>query len=122
MKKVKSMNVNIDSPLSIYSEHSIYKLTDEKMKKSGVNKRYLVDRTYSEFAMNDMDLIEVIQKAKKESTYVYGVAFANTVEEAELLYKNAVLICIINSIKSQLEDSIESLVKVTDNKIMFGVN
>lgn len=116
MKKIKSLNVNIDNPLTIYSEHSIYELTDEEMKKSGVYKKYLVNRTYSDYAMNNMDLIKIIQQAERDSEYVYGIAFANTVEEAELAYKNAVLECRIldlqiemNKVVKKLIDSKESL-------------
>ena len=125
MKKIKSLNVNIDSPMTIYHEHSIYELTDEEMEKSGVHKKYLVDRTYSEYAMNNMDLIEIIQRAERESEYVYGVAFANTVEEAELAYKNAVLECRILDFQNEMKRIVKKIIESKEslcNEICFEVN
>lgn len=124
MKKIKSMNVNIDSPLTIYSEHSIYELTDEEMKKSRVYKKYLVDRTYSEYAMNNMDLIEIIQRAGRESEYVYGISFANTIEEAELAYKNAVLECRVLDFQNEMKRTVKELIDLKESlcdKICFSV-
>ena len=110
MKKIKSLNVNIDNPLTIYSEHSIYELTDEEMKKSGIYRKYLLNRTYSKYAMDKMDYIDLLKTAERESEYVYGVYFANTIEEAELAYKNAVLECRILDFQNEMKRIVKKLI------------
>lgn len=40
MEKVKSIKSNINGDLTIYNEHSIYKLTETEMKESGVETRF----------------------------------------------------------------------------------
>lgn len=100
MEKVKSIKSNVSGNGMIYREHSIYKLSEAEMKEAGVDKKYLLDRTFSDYAINHMELIN---SAKRYSEGIYGIAFANTVEEAELIYKNAVLICVINDMQDKIK-------------------
>ena len=103
MDKVKSIKSNINGNLTIYSEHSIYKLSEAEMKESGVSKKYLLDRTFSDYAINHMDRMDLIKQAKRDSEHAYDVAFANTVEEAELIYENAILFCVIDNMQNKIK-------------------
>ena len=103
MEKVKSIKSNINGNLTIYSEHSIYKLSEAEMKESGVSKKYLLNKTFSDYALNHMDHMSLIGQAKRDSEHAYDVAFANTVEEAELIYENAILICIIDNMQNKIK-------------------
>lgn len=103
VEKVKSIKSNIVGNLTIYSEHSIYKLSEAEMEEAGVDKKYLLNRTFSDYAINHMDHMNLIEQAKRDSEHAYDVAFANTVEEAELIYKNAILICVINNIQNKIK-------------------
>lgn len=103
MEKVKSIKSNINGNLTIYDEHSIYKLTEIEMKESGVCKKYLLNRTFSDYAINHMDHMNLIEQAKRDSEHAYDVAFVNTVEEAELIYENAILICVIDNMQNKIK-------------------
>ena len=103
MEKVKSIKSNISGNLTIYDEHSIYKLSETEMKESGVCKKYLLNRTFSDYAINHMDHMDLIEQAKRDSEHSYDVAFANTVEEAELIYENAILICVIDNTLNKIK-------------------
>ena len=73
------------------------------MKESGVSKKYLLNRTFSDYAINHMDHMDLIEQAKRDSEHSYDVAFANTVEEAELIYENAILICVIDNMLNKIK-------------------
>lgn len=103
MEKVKSIKSNIVGNLTIYSEHSIYKLSEAEMEEAGVDKKYLLNRTFSDYAVNHMNRMDLIEQAKRDSEQAYDVAFANTVEEAELIYENAILICIIDNMQNKIK-------------------
>ena len=103
MEKVKSIKSNISGNLTIYDEHSIYKLSEAEMKESGVSKKYLLNRTFSDYAINHMDHMDLIEQAKCDSEHSYDVAFASTVEEAELIYENAILICVIDNMQNKIK-------------------
>ena len=103
MEKVKSIKSNISGNLTIYDEHSIYKLSEAEMKESGVSKKYLLNRTFSDYAINHMDHMDLIEQAKRDSEHSYDVASANTVEEAELIYENAILICVIDNMLNKIK-------------------
>lgn len=109
MKRVKSMNCNINSRSSIYNEHTIYELSNEEMRLAGTTHKYMLDQTYCDWAMKNMDLIDVIKKAIRESEYVYGIAFADTIEEAELKYQNAVLTCRIKHLQQKMSDIMDQI-------------
>ena len=114
MEKIKSIKSNIVGNLTIYSEHSIYKLTETEMKESGVCKKYLLNRTFSDYAINHMDQMDLIERAKRDSDHAYDVAFANTVEEAELIYKNAILICVIDNMQNKIKLAKQIIDQVAD--------
>lgn len=114
MEKVKSIKSNIVGNLTIYSEHSIYKLSEAEMKEAGVDKKYLLNRTFSDYAINHMNRMDLIEQAKRDSEHAYDVAFANTIEEAELIYKNAILICIIDNMQNKIK-----LVKQITDQIAY---
>lgn len=114
MEKVKSIKSNIVGNLAIYSEHSIYKLSEAEMKEAGVDKKYLLNRTFSDYAINHMNRMDLIEQAKRDSEHAYDVAFANTIEEAELIYKNAILICIIDNMQNKIK-----LVKQITDQIAY---
>ena len=114
MEKIKSIKSNIVGNLTIYSEHSIYKLTETEMKESGVCKKYPLNRTFSDYAINHMDHMDLIERAKRDSDHAYDVAFANTVEEAELIYKNAILICVIDNMQNKIKLAKQIIDQVAD--------
>lgn len=92
MIKVKAIKFNSnDSNCELFDEHSIYLLSDDEQVLNNAPGKYLLNRTYSEWAMNSFETKELIKRAINDSGYVFGVAFANTIEEAELKYQNAVL-------------------------------
>ena len=103
MEKVKSIKSNISGNLIIYDEHSIYKLSEIEMKESGICKKYLLNRIFSDYAINHMDHMDLIEQAKRDSDHAYDVAFANTIEEAELIYENAILICVIDNMQNKIK-------------------
>lgn len=114
MEKVKSIKSNINGNLTIYSEHSIYKLSEAEMKESGVSKKYLLNRTFSDYAINHMNRIDLIEQAKRDSEHNYDVAFANTIEEAELIYENAVLICVIDNMQNKIKLTKQIIDQIAD--------
>ena len=59
--------------------HAIYELSDDEL--NWERKKYLVNRKYSEYAMANMDHEEIIERAVKESEYVYGTGFCDTIAE-----------------------------------------
>ena len=92
MIKVKTIKFNSDnSNCELFDEHSIYLLSDDEQIFNDAPGKYLLHKTYSEWAMNSFEAGELIRRAINDSGYVFGVAFANTIEEAELKYQNAVL-------------------------------
>lgn len=84
--------------------YSIYELSDKEIQYTDAPGKYLLNQTYGDYAMNNMSKIEMIQTAIRESVYVYGVAFCDTVKEAELYLKCSILECRINSIHNVLRD------------------
>lgn len=95
MKFVKELPFNN----ALNSFHAIYELSDDEM--NWERKRYLVNRKYSQYAMECMDHEELIEKAVKESEYVYGTGFCDTIAECELYYKNACLECDVLFLKRE---------------------
>lgn len=92
MIKVKTIKFNSDnSNCELFDEHSIYLLSDDEQVFNDAPGKYLLHKTYSEWAMNSFETEELIRRAINNSKDVLGVAFANTIEEAELKYQNAVL-------------------------------
>ena len=125
MKKIKSIKPNIESDFSVYHEHSIYELSNKDMKKAGLSKKYYVDLTLSEYALDEMDLTEILQKANQKANYVYDVVFADTVEEAELKYMNVVLQCRIVDLQRELKffaEKLEDLKELFAQEISFSFN
>ena len=104
----------VNGNLTIYSEHSIYKLSEAEMKESGASKKYLLNRTFSDYAINHMDRMALIEQAKRDSEHSYDVAFANTVEEAELIYQNAILICVIDNMQNKIKLAKQIIDQIAD--------
>lgn len=122
MKHIKTIKVDYESKMTIYSEHSIYELTKDEMDSIGIHQKYLVNRTYSKYAMHEMDMSYILKNALRDSEYVYGVKFADTIEEAELKYQNDVLQCRIMHLQDKIKDISEKcqdLVEMACQDISF---
>lgn len=98
MKFVKELHFNN----ALSSLHAIYELSDDEM--NWERKRYLVNQKYSQYAMANMDHEELIEKAVKESEYVYGTGFCDTIAECELYYKNACLEYDVQNLKRKFNE------------------
>ena len=110
MIKVKTIKFNSnDSNCELFDEHSIYLLSDDEQVLNNAQGKYLLNRTYSEWAMNSFETKELIKRAINDSGYVFGVAFANTIEEAELKYQNAVLKCELQNYQHYLKRASDGL-------------
>ena len=62
----------------------IYDLSD--ISSNPTNKKYLINKKYSDYAFRYLTPKEIIKTAIKESEYVYGIGFFDTVKECELYY------------------------------------
>ncbi len=110
MIKVKTIKFNSnDSNCELFDEHSIYLLSDDEQHSNNAPGKYLLNRTYSEWAMNSFETEELIKRAINDSKYVFGVAFANTIEEAELKYQKDVLKCELQSYQHYLKRASDEL-------------
>ena len=114
MKLIKTIDISINSRGETYS---IYELTDKEIEYTNAPGRYLLNRTYSDYAMKNMSKIDLIQSAMKESVYIYGVAFCDTVKEAELTLKCSILECQINSLRCTFQNHYEDIMKISKEKV-----
>lgn len=96
---------------------SIYELEEFEMKFSE-GKKYLLNQTLSEYALERMSKVDMITRFLRESTYVYGVAFCDTVYEAELYYKCCLMEIQLRRARDTVRDLQESLVSF-QNKPCF---
>lgn len=97
--------------------YSIYELSDKEIQYTDAPGKYLLHDTYGDYAMNRMSKIDMIQRAINESVYVYGVAFCDTVKEAELYLKCSILECRINSIYNVLRDFGDEFERIDKTKV-----
>lgn len=76
-----------DLPVCNYmtGNFAIYELSATEQEMS--MKMYLVNKKYSQYALEKMDAADLIKTAIKESEYVYGTGFGDTIAECELLFK-----------------------------------
>lgn len=110
MIKVKTIKFNSnDGNCELFDEYSIYLLSDDEQVLNNAPGKYLLNRTYSEWAMNSFETEELIKRAINDSKYVFGVAFVNTIEEAELKYQNAVLKYELQNYKRYLKRASDEL-------------
>ena len=86
---------------------AIYELPEETKHSTG--KSYLVNRKYSEYAMNHMDEFDLIANAKKESEYVYGTGFCDTIRECELFFSCEALSILNQDLIKKLQKSRERI-------------
>lgn len=114
MKLIKTIDISINSSGETYS---IYELTDKEIEYTNAPGRYLLNRTYSEYAMKHMSKIDLIQSAMKESVYIYGVAFCDTVKEAELTLKCSILECQIDSLICTFQNHYEDIKEISKEKV-----
>jgi len=98
MKFVKELPYNE----ALKGLHAIYELSDDEM--NWERKRYLVNQKYSQYAMANMDHEELIERAVRESKYVYGTGFCDTIAECELYYKNACLEYDVQNLKRKFNE------------------
>ena len=110
MIKIKAIKFNSNnSNCELFDEHSIYLLSDDEQVLNNTPGKYLLNKTYSEWAINSFGTEELIKRAIRDSEYVFGVAFANTIEEAELKYQNAVLKCELQNYQHYLKRASDEL-------------
>ena len=114
MKLIKTIDISITSRGETYS---IYELTDKEIEYTNAPGRYLLHETYGDYAMNRMSKIDMIQDAMKESVYVYGVAFCDTVKEAELTLKCSILECQIDSLINTSLNYYEDIKEISKEKV-----
>lgn len=115
MKLIKTINVSINRD----GTYSIYELTDQEIRYTNAPGKYLLNRTYGAYAMEHMSKIALIQSAMKESVYVYGVAFCDTVKEAELTLKCSILECQINSLRHTFQNHYEDIMRISEEKVFL---
>ena len=113
MKLIKTINVSINRD----GTYSIYELTDQEIRYTNAPGKYLLNRTYGAYAMEHLSKIDLIQDAMKESVYVYGVAFCDTVKEAELTLKCSILECQINSLRYTFQNYYEDIMRISKEKV-----
>lgn len=114
MKVIKTIDISINSRVETYS---IYELNDKEIEYTNAPGRYLLNRTYGDYAMKHMSKIDLIQDAMKESVYVYGVAFCDTVKEAELTLKCSILECQIDSLRNTFQNHYEDIMSISKEKV-----
>lgn len=81
----------------LIGDFAIYELTETEHELA--NKRYLINKKYSKYAMENMDHIRLVKDALMESEYVYGTGFCDTIAECELFYKCECLQAQISDLK-----------------------
>lgn len=113
MKLIKTINVSINRD----GTYSIYELTDQEIRYTNAPGKYLLHETYGDYAMNNMSKIDMIQRAINESVYIYGVAFCDTVKEAELTLKCSVLECQLNSLRHVFQDHYDDIMEISKEKV-----
>lgn len=96
---------------------SIYELDKSELQFSE-GKKYLLNQTLSEFALESLNKAEMITRFMRESTYVYGVAFCDTIYEAELYYKCCLMEIQLRRARDTMKDLQESLMSF-QNKPCF---
>lgn len=125
MKLVGKINVEcipVYEGMEVYDEHCVYELSDEERSFVPGRKKYLLNKRYSDYAMKNMDAEDLIDRALRESRYVYGVGFANTIEEAKMIFQNAVLQCLVIEYKEELKSikkKINSLLSSVEKDVRF---
>lgn len=107
MKFIKVLN-NPNGVECMSGTFAIYEMETAAELEAANGRKYLVNRKFSEFAMTEMDVIEeLIAPAVRDSKYVYGVGFCDTIKECELFYTAACLQVFLNTIRYMLKDSVE---------------
>ena len=107
IKKFPKQNVLNGESGSVYS---IYELNETEMRFSE-GKKYFLSQTLSQYAMNNMSKVDIIQRSMRESQYIYGTAFCDTIREAELYYKCCVLEIQLREVKDLINSFSEKAVK-----------
>ena len=97
LKLIKLFAENNDMPF-IYA---IYDLSDVETNPTG--KRYLINKEYSDWALDNFTLKEIIKSAIRDSEYVYGVGFFDTIKECELYYDCCCLELKLRSITNKIK-------------------
>lgn len=82
--------------------YAVYELSEQEKLLAG--KKYLVNRKFSKFAMENLKHSEMVLKAIKESEYVYGTGFCDTIAECDLFYKCECLQYLLQSIEEQFNE------------------
>lgn len=102
MKFIKVLN-NPNGVECMSGTFAIYKMETEAELEAAHRHKYLVNRKFTESAMTEMDVIEnLICTAVRESEYVYGIGFCDTIKECELFYTAACLQVFLNTIRYML--------------------
>lgn len=102
------------------SVYSIYELNETEMEFSE-GKKYLLSQTLSEYAMNHMSKVDIIQRSMRDSEYIYGTAFCDTIREAELYYKCCILEIQLRDVKNLISSFSEKATKQSTAEVsVFG--
>lgn len=102
------------------SVYSIYELNETEMEFSE-GKKYLLSQTLSEYAMNHMSKVDIIQRSMRDSEYIYGTAFCDTIREAELYYKCCILEIQLRDVKNLISSFSEKAAKQSTAEVsVFG--
>lgn len=107
MKFIKVLN-NPNGVKCMSGTFAIYEMETAAELKAAHGHKYLVNRKFTESAMTEMDVIEdLILGAVKDSEYVYGVGFCDTIRECELFYTAACLQMFLYTFRYMLKDFVE---------------
>lgn len=107
MKFIKVLN-NPNGVKCMSGTFAIYEMETDAELEAAHGHKYLVNRKFTEFAMTEMDVIEdLILRAVKDSEYVYGVGFCDTIRECELFYTAACLQMFLYTFRYMLKDFVE---------------
>ena len=86
MKLVKKINSN-----ALSGNYVIYELTEDEIYLSNAPAKYMLSQEISDYAMKNMNVVDLIQANIRGSEYTFGIAFCDTIKEAVLSYKCAAL-------------------------------
>lgn len=107
MKFIKVLN-NPNGVNCMSGTFAIYEMETAAEVEAAHGHKYLVNREFSEFAMTEMDVIEdLISHAVRESEYVYGVGFCDTIKECELFYTAACLQVFLSTFRIMMKDFVQ---------------
>lgn len=118
MNLVKSLNGSITHNES----YAVYELSDYEINASNAPGKYLLSQKYSDYAMTKMDKIDIIRRAIRDSEFTYGVAFCDTIKEAELYLKCCILECQLNSVKGVVKRLSDNALEALEEKVSVFID